>query len=410
MHIKTEFRESLSGYISRLAESHNLTQGALFSKLITPLLDKRYINNIAYKGGDGFYNTSGGINGIDTLATDFIKVISILTNRDDLNELTFNSWANILPTRGLLRDEKAWCPLCYLDAKEKGEIVYEQLIWTLKIVKYCPIHKVQLVNKCPFCGKKMQTISRKSRPGYCSKCEKWVGINTNNTSSPTEEGLKVVNQVINMLRVPNNYQRNHISEALKFYVSNYFGNNVNKSAAYFGISKSTFRCWFKGENIPTLKSLVLICIKLGIDIPYFLERCPLQEVISGDNFHIYDNIIRKKHDHVFIEKYLNKYINVDYIDGPKSLKCIAEYIGCDRRLLYLKYPKESKIIVKIYSDYLILKKAIRQKDANNELVNAINKLESRNIYPSRRKIEAIIDGPYLIKEREIALKWRNLIK
>lgn len=255
MCIKTEFRESLSGYTTRLAESHNLTQGALFSKLITPLLDKRYINNIAYKGGDGFYNTSAGINGIDTLATDFIKVISILTNRNDLNKLTLSSWANILPTRGLLRDEKAWCPLCYLDAKEKKAVVYEQLIWTLKIVKYCPIHKVQLVNKCPFCGKKMQTISRKSRPGYCSKCEKWVGINTNNTSSPTEEGLKVVNQVINMLRVPNNYQRNHISEALKFYVSNYFENKVNKAAMHFGIPKSTFRYWFKGENIPTLKSL-----------------------------------------------------------------------------------------------------------------------------------------------------------
>ncbi|GGA77274.1 TniQ family protein [Ornithinibacillus halotolerans] len=409
--INTELRESLSGYISRLALNHNVAQGTLFSKIITPLLDKKYINNIADKGGDGFYDSSNGINGIGTLATDFIRVISKLTGRNDLVRLTLNSWTNILPTKGLLRTEKAWCPNCYLDALYKGLVIYDQLIWTLKIVNYCPIHRVQLVNQCPFCGKKMQVISRKSSPGYCSKCEKWVGVVNKNSTKPNEEDLKMVNQVTNMLGNSRVYQRDTISEALKYYVTNYFESNVNKAAEYFGISKSTFRYWLRGESIPILKSLVLICIKLEITITDFLEKMPLQNSIIDKNVQIYCNkSVSKKHDHVFIKSYLNNYINEDYVDSPKSLKSIAEYIGCDRRLLYLKYPEESKKIVEIYTEYLKLKKSTRQENAENELSNAIKRLESRNIYPSRRKVEAILNAPYLIKERDIALKWKKLIK
>ncbi|WP_404454217.1 hypothetical protein [Oceanobacillus kapialis] len=75
--INTQFKESLSSYVLRLANAHNVKYGTLFAKLITPLLDKKYLLNISKKGGNGFYDSSNGINGIGTLATDFIEVIII---------------------------------------------------------------------------------------------------------------------------------------------------------------------------------------------------------------------------------------------------------------------------------------------------------------------------------------------
>ncbi|WP_315969475.1 TniQ family protein [Oceanobacillus massiliensis] len=380
---------------------------------MTPLLDKKYLLNISKKGGNGFYDSSNGINGIGTLATDFIEVISSLTTRNYLQGMTMISWSHVLPSRGLMRTEKAWCPECLQVALDNEEPIYEQLVWTLKIVSICTIHRIKLSTHCPYCSKKMSVLSRNGKPGSCSTCERWLGEKgwTPRIDDNSEDIKKTI--LILQMMIPNSntmYRREQISESLKFYVEQLFGGNIKKAAEYFKVANATFRDWYKGRTIPPLNSLVSICLRLDISVVNFFNKVPVLELNN-----ILDAVssptktdVRQKYDHVYIKSYINKYIQQESITSPKSLRSIATSIGCDRRLLYIKYPTESKKIVDIYAKYLKREKTKREENVDIEMKVAIEKLVNSDTYPSRRKVETLLGGRYLIRERKVALKWKSI--
>lgn len=414
MGLNTQFKESFSSYVLRLASNHNVTFGTLFSKIITPLLDKEYLINIAKKGGNGFYDSSHGINGIGTLAMDFVEVISSLTARDDLKELSLGYWTNVLPTRELIKTEKAWCPECFQDALVNKQIIYEQLLWIIKIVSICPIHKVNLHTRCTSCSKKMSVLSRKGRPGYCSNCEKWLGERKKDLKI-NDNSVEFKKSILIMQFIKNNstkmYFREQISMGLKFYVSELFDGNIKKAAEYFKIANSTFRYWYKGDNIPTLNSLVSICMSLNISIDDFFNKVSLDKTnMTWSIPQTIENKIRVKYDHEYIKQYIDNYIEQEARTSPKSLKKIAEKIGCDRRLLYVKYPEESKRISKLYAEYLTKEKMKRKEKAEYQIKMAVENIVNSDEYPSRRKVEALLDGKYLVREENIALAWKSRIK
>ena len=412
--LNTQFKESFSSYVSRLAISHNVTFGTLFSKIITPLLNKEYLINIAKKGGNGFYDSSNGINGIGTLAMDFVEVISSLTTRDDLKGMTMVYWSNILPSRELMRAEKAWCPECFQDALENNKVIYEQLVWTLKIVNICTIHKVKLSNRCPFCSKRMSILSRKGKPGYCSNCENWLGERCRDLRiDDNSKDLKRIMLIMQIITHNLNemYSRERVSEGLKYYVEQIFEGNIKKAAEYFKVANSTFRYWYKGYNIPTLNSLVSICMALNISIVDFFNKVTVdQSNTTGGVALTTKNKIRKKYDHEYIKMYIDNYIEQEATTYPKSLSKIAALIGCDRRLLYIKYPKESKRIAEIYAEYLKNQKIKREEKAEYEIKIAVENLVNSNEYPSRRKVEALLGRKYLVREKKIALAWKKTLE
>jgi hypothetical protein len=67
----THYVESFSRYMSRLSDFHCLPFGIFLSKLLAPILKKDYIIQIGKRGGNGFYDSSNGVNGIGTLADEF---------------------------------------------------------------------------------------------------------------------------------------------------------------------------------------------------------------------------------------------------------------------------------------------------------------------------------------------------
>nr|WP_255538249.1 TniQ family protein [Lysinibacillus sp. HST-98] len=66
--IRTIKVESLSSYISRLKDAHCVTVGDIMKHIIAPKLNNKYINNMVFKGGHGFYKSSSAINGHGNIA------------------------------------------------------------------------------------------------------------------------------------------------------------------------------------------------------------------------------------------------------------------------------------------------------------------------------------------------------
>jgi hypothetical protein len=155
--IGTAFVESLSGYVERLADAHAVSVGSLAGKEISRLMQPDITLALV----------SYAINGVGGSAKRWVQALETLTSRLDLRYLTLLPFERLFPQPLLFHRDRTWCPSCYEMMMSQGGPVYEQLLWSLKLVEVCPRHHCFLTNTCPHCLKPMRPLTAVSRPGFC---------------------------------------------------------------------------------------------------------------------------------------------------------------------------------------------------------------------------------------------------
>lgn len=162
--------ESLTSYITRLAQSHSITISTLMTRELAPILDKDYVQKGTKKGLSTLLNRGAAINSTGELAQLFASSIEKLTLKQNLSALTLLSFRNCLSSRELLYRTKAWCPDCYQEWRSSNKTVYEPLLWTIKDVDVCSDHHRLLQTVCFNCDRRIPWLHSKSRIGYCPYC------------------------------------------------------------------------------------------------------------------------------------------------------------------------------------------------------------------------------------------------
>ncbi|MGG1880370.1 helix-turn-helix domain-containing protein [Paenibacillus cisolokensis] len=269
--IGTSMVESLSGYIARLAVEHRTTIGKIFADVFTPYLNKHYLHEISKRGGNGFYDSAHMINGVSTGAKEFSIMLNELTGNSNLEFLTLLRFANVIPQRGLLRTNKAWCPVCFEDMVNTNSPVYEPLIWLIKAVSVCRKHNTLLVERCPNCSRRNLVMDRRSSPGFCSHCNTWLGkgrtSNLNILDHESRIKAMMVERLLKNISVP---VKDGIITSLRNIVTDE-NSSVAHSARKLGVPKTTFWGWFRGKNLLPISEVIRICNKYGIDIVDFYK-------------------------------------------------------------------------------------------------------------------------------------------
>src|ERR1700749_532898 len=137
--VRTPYVESLTSYITRLAEAHSVHVKRLFISEIAPLTKGWWLKRI---NSTDFSNTTGNLsaalNSINSTSAACVEALSQLTTRQDLKYLTMGYWERILSNRGLIRASCAWCADCYEQQRANSWEIYDHLLWTLKEIKVCP--------------------------------------------------------------------------------------------------------------------------------------------------------------------------------------------------------------------------------------------------------------------------------
>jgi hypothetical protein len=114
--VGTPMVESLTSYISRLADAHSVLLRTLVTNEILPNLNRTHLyqeGRPVYDHLTTFWKRSTMLNGTCSTASNWVHTIEQLTLRNDLRFLTMLTFANVLSWRGLVRPTQAWCPLCY---------------------------------------------------------------------------------------------------------------------------------------------------------------------------------------------------------------------------------------------------------------------------------------------------------
>lgn len=395
--------ESLTSYISRLAGAHCVTVGDIIAHLIAPIIDKKYINNIAFNGGNGFYKSSSSINGHGIIAEDFIEALVFLTKRKDIKKTTLINCREFVPFRRFLKSSRHWCPSCFQTDLESKQIVYERLSWTLHPFPKCIVHNRILESVCPFCRSSMNTLERKSIPGYCTKCFFWLGNFKENKDatykSETNDSMRVFFfELINL-----SFDSTHVSRSITFYLESCFDGSLTRAAEFLGYSKSTLWGWKEGVNLAPLNALINITSKLQLSLTDFINMEELKITLNDDPSERIVISDRTKKDHQKILEFIN--LNIAE-KKPYSLSEIAKLMECDRKLLTQMYPNECQQIKRIYLDAIEENKQSKNKTLKKSIDNAVYILVKRGTYPSSGKVEQII-GEGKLHEKTYQDYWKE---
>jgi hypothetical protein len=284
MGIGTELVEGLTGYVARLADAHSVSTGDLFGRVLADLtLSKGAIITLAAKavrvGGHGFRARNHAPNGVTETAAKWVHALEAATSRHDLRYLTLLPLRYVVPGC-LFRRRRAWCALCFEQWRSAGQIVHEPLIWSIKMSAICQLHARPLDHTCCHCSRTQSPLGVFSRPGFCERCDGWLGILETECRRPPDtpvgEGhnawsTKQVADLLTMLPLIDPVGiRSALRISLAALLDQLTTGNVVALAEYIHCPPSVLRNWLDGATVPTLENLLRTCRSLNIPITSLL--------------------------------------------------------------------------------------------------------------------------------------------
>lgn len=422
--METPLVESLTSYIVRLAESHSISISVLMTRELAPLLNKHYIQNGVTKGLSTLLNRGAALNSKGELAQQLVDSLEKLTLKRNLSALTLLPLGDFLSSRELLHKTKAWCPYCYEEWKLSNNTIYEPLLWTLKDVTFCSRHYQPLQTICPFCDRQIPWLSSKSRIGYCSYCDLWLGnsINTTNTANTvfSEEDLSrniwipltLGELIASSSKSSILTQKVNSREAVQKIVDITHQGNIAAFARAFKLPKNTVWMWYKGKSIPNLKHILNICYCLDISLLNFvtLEETAFQSLKINPQKLCNKIRIKRASPRNFDSREIElslQTILTSQQNPPPTMKEVAEKLGFDRRIISDHYPELCKAISARYFYYQRLIRAQKIEDCCQQVREAVIFLVKRGEYPSEARVSDLISQPGYFRYKKVRMALRD---
>lgn len=412
--IGTPHVESLTSYISRLAEAHCFYPSSLVTNIISSELKQTFIKNCSSRNLGTLFKKSRFINGHGKIAQEINQSLKKLTLQQNLDCLTILRYSQVLSPRKLFKEKKSWCPACYKEWRVSKDTIYEPLLWTIIGVEICPIHYQPLHNICPHCHQSSPWLSPKSRVGYCSNCDRWLGNFSQDNHNYDESELaryiwiaQALGKLISFTPIESYLlEKANISKALNQIINATHAGNITAFAKAFGLPKNTVWMWCKGKSTPELRILLIICYCLDISLLDFLSlKTKAFESLQIDPQRLPTASRTKREsprtlDYEAVEKYLKTILNKPDIPPP-TMKEVAETLGLHRRIIFGYFPALCKAISAKYRCYQKLNTVRRIEDCCKEIEQAVLSIHQSGEYPSEARVSQVISQPGYFRYKEV---------
>jgi transcriptional regulator with XRE-family HTH domain len=368
--IGTAEAESLTGYISRLAQEHYLSPIRLLKICF------REEDYVPFCIAQNSINSTlaSNLNGFSQISESVVKVLQKATFDDDIRYTSLLFWRGKISNHKLLKKWTVWCPLCYEEQKSQNKPIYNKLIWIIEGISVCLIHNTSLAEICPFCKKNMKHLGNKSRPGYCSNCLKWLGINKDgfsrlyniqNNKGDFWTTKNIAELLVNPYLTCKETNHHKFVWNLANIIEKRYHGNINDFAYENNLWHLSVRRILKSEILPTLEMILRISYSLKISaVDFFnekskdIERETYISCISNSK----PNKIRE------LEIFLNEIINET---PPLSANETSREMGLPTTWLKRNFPDKYEQIVERYSNYTKQKSSKKSDSEVREiLINA----------------------------------------
>ena len=279
MNVGTAEVESLTGYVARLAEAHCVTVSDLVGGELsdfacpTPL----FTRDPSSHRSNSFYPQSYSVNGIGDVPRKWVGVLETATQRRGLSDLTLLALADLFSESHLFRDVSAWCPSCF-ESRRRHDVQHESLLWTIGIVKVCPIHRELLEEICPHCRRRSRPLAAYARPSHCSRCGGWLGGGGATEKSMSESNLEreiwIAKSVGELLAAAPELKgfplRERLSTNLSACIAAATSGNLLAFADLTRTPRGALRYWVSGAHRPQIGTLLRMCNQIGVPVTNLL--------------------------------------------------------------------------------------------------------------------------------------------
>jgi hypothetical protein len=388
-------REHIVSFLRRVSNAHALLPRSLAFHVIVPSME--IPTSIAADfTADGCYRLN--MCGLSESAVLWVDLLNRFTCRSNLQLLTLSSLKNLLSAYRLIESENRFCPLCYKEDETAGRDKYDRLLWTIRCVTACPIHKHQLVHEPQARGRRPFPFTV---PGISRIDGRSLANATSKPSSRHEtDTARLVAALIDDLKV----ERHEISFTAAFLqeaVSSLFDGNSAALALHLGVSKSQVHGWMHERILPSLSCVTRIAIAFD---------CSISDVITGQT-----SSLRLHHRNEFPRGLFglarrsgykiplkNLAASLDHFikSNPDSTATeAAKHLDVSPRFLRDNFPEQNKALVTA-GRLSRLRIAQSRLDAKYQAYERLHlTLEENDTYPSRRMVTA------LLKEQGVRLTY-----
>lgn len=413
--------ESLTSYMSRLAEAHSVSLRTLTIQELLPLLKCDYLFNPFGNTLGGFWKeTARALNGTGILSRDWAQALERLTLHTDLRYLTFLPWSTVLTPQRQMRFNRAWCPDCFTEWQATGRPIYEPLLWNVTTVSLCIHHKRTLVEQCPYpdCHTTLPVLASIFHPGYCSKCSRWLGVTTalSDTSWTTEQWhwqiwvVETVGELIShnkdLTTAPH---LENIPDLLVASREQVAGGRLQNLAENLQLSRRTLTAWQSGKQIPQIESLMRLCYWCGVSLYDLFTSKPGTLDYANLKIHSLPDIpnptknrrLPIPFDVVRIRQRLETVLVCEE-QPPPSMRTVAKSLNYSPRELREKFPELNRAISSRRKNYYKVHHEQMFQQLRYEVRQATLKIHSQGLYPSSEKVGSLLGDPAIMRNPNIS--------
>jgi DNA-binding phage protein len=415
--IGTIWRESLTGYINRLAETHHVSARALMGEVIAPQIEEQVLPAapLAVFISQGMM----GLNGAGVLGQSCAAILERLTVQTDLQRLMLSWWVGDLSPRRQLRMTPAWCPKCLFEWRSYGYSIYQPLLWMLQLVTICPRHGHLLMDRCPHCRKRQKAIgTNKARLGACTYCVGWLGARSQaqHEELPDESItwqrwlIHALEELHTLSLVDGQPQWKPFFRNLARCLKEHRG--YSTVARLAGISRERLHQWVNEDDTyaPTFEAICKFCYACGVTPVQVMtdQLAGLQQTIQ-DGAATHFPRPRSRHRHVDREQC--QALLQAVLDGreePLGVSHIARRLGYDGRQLVYHFPGECALVTQRAKAYRTQRKEQRLAQIREKVKQAMLSLHAQGMYPSQRKLRSLLGG--LMRAPEARETWHTTLR
>jgi hypothetical protein len=422
--------ESLTGYISRLAETHGVAIRTLMLHELMPLLGRDRLTRSVNGNLSSFWSKDArSLNGTGHLAQDMVAALQALTLRQDLGGLTLLAWKTVLPTRGLLRRNRVWCPVCYQSGWRAGQVIYEPLLWSLEVVTVCPIHPVYLQSTCPYpdCQRTQPILGPHAQPGHCAHCLRWLGRDPQDLPAatngvPEEERVWqawVAQETGTLLATPPDLATEHtlqnICDAVKYGVDLVAQGNANAFARWLQVSPSAISSWRLQRQRPQLEVLLRLCHRLEISLCQVFRQGAQAMCAANVRQSIgplppeRPKRARRAFAHEQVRLRLEQILN-DPTEPPPAMRQVCKQLGYEHAVIYTYFPELCRAISARYLAYQKERGQQRLQQLCKEVCQKVLIVHQQGKYPSAYRVEALLGIPGLLLHPDARRVWHATLR
>lgn len=167
-------QESILSYTQRVCAAHHVPVRRMMCDFILPEAGLCSLLHMVNGNRAVAPRNVLSLNGLSEHSGTFAQAMQRLTGRQGLDRGTLLSWRGLLSRRIAMAQSRRWCTHCVAEQGDREHVAFS-LLWALKDVRACPIHKTMLLERCVRCDRTQPIIGDGPTRGHCEHCGLHLG-------------------------------------------------------------------------------------------------------------------------------------------------------------------------------------------------------------------------------------------